>query len=111
MPSPLALGSSHRLFTGQFKFYVFLLPQGMSKKREVRRRRHFISAWITVEGSFVNRECQLIDVSETGAKIILDWGTNLPTRFLLKRIPNSARNTVCNVMWRRGRMLGIKFVR
>ena len=80
-------------------------------KREVRRRRHSIAAWITVEGSFVNRECKLIDVSETGAKLVLDWVTDIPTRFLLKRIPNSADNTVCDVMWRRGRMIGIKFVR
>jgi len=80
-------------------------------KRDVRRSRHSITAWITVEGSFVNRECELLDVSETGAKILLDWATELPTRFLLKRIPNSAANTVCDVMWRRGRMLGIKFVR
>ena len=80
-------------------------------KREIRLRRHSIVAWITVEGSFVNRECELLDVSETGAKILLDWATELPTRFLLKRIPNSAVNTVCDVMWRRGRMLGIKFVR
>ena len=79
-------------------------------KREVRRRRHSITAWITVEGSFINRECQLIDVSETGAKILIDWATELPTRFLLNRIPNSATRTVCDVMWRRGRMLGIKFV-
>jgi len=80
-------------------------------KREVRRRRHSIVAWITVEGSLANRECQLVDVSETGAKIVVDWGTELPTRFLLKRISNSAAHTVCDVMWRRGRILGIKFVR
>jgi len=79
-------------------------------KRAVRRRRQ-IAAWITVEGSFANRECQLIDVSETGAKILIDWATELPTRFSLKRIPNSTESTLCDVMWRRGRMLGIKFVR
>ena len=84
---------------------------GTKLKREVRRRRHSIAAWITVEGSFVNRECQLIDVSETGAKIVLDGATDLPTRFLLNRIPNSADNTACDVMWRRGIILGIKFVR
>jgi hypothetical protein len=83
---------------------------GKILKREVRRRRHSISAWITVEGSFINKECQLIDVSKTGAKILVEWATVLPTRFRLKRIPNSAEGTVCEVVWRRGRMHGIKFV-
>jgi hypothetical protein len=83
---------------------------GKKLKREVRRQRS-ISAWITVKGSFVNRECQLIDVSKTGAKIAVDWATDLPTRFLLNRTPNSADSAVCDVMWRRGRIFGIKFVR
>jgi PilZ domain-containing protein len=83
---------------------------GKILKREVRRRRHSISAWITVEGSFINKECQLIDVSKTGAKILVEWATVLPTRFQLKRIPNSAESTICEVVWRRGRMHGIKFV-
>jgi len=79
-------------------------------KRGVRRKRH-LTAWITVEGSFTNKECKLIDVSKTGAKIVLDWDTDLPTRFLLSRVPNAAAKTICDVAWRRGQIVGIKFVR
>jgi hypothetical protein len=64
-----------------------------------------------VRGSFANKECKLIDVSREGAKMVLDWDTDLPTRFLLNRVPNGAAKTICDVVWRRGQIFGIKFVR
>ena len=78
-------------------------------KRDIRRRRS-VSAWITVEGSFADRECRLIDISTNGAMLMLDWQTEVPNRFMLNRIPNSLP-MACDVVWRRGRTVGVKFVR
>ena len=78
-------------------------------KREVRRRR-YQSAWIKGEG-LAARECRLSDLSQAGAQIIIDAATDLPTRFTVALAPNALQQKSCEVMWRRGRIVGIRFVR
>jgi hypothetical protein len=79
-------------------------------KREVRRRRHQ-SAWIMFDGEATARECRVSDVSQNGAKIIVDVGTEIGTRFGLALVPNHPKRQRCEVVWRRGRTLGIRFMR
>ena len=83
---------------------------GKQIKRDVRRRRK-TSAWITVDGAFAHKECELVDVSESGAKLLLDPTTAVPSSFWLTRVPKAAAKLLCDVIWQRGRTLGIKFVR
>ena len=83
---------------------------GKQINRDVRRRRK-TSAWITVDGSFANKECELVDVSESGAKLLLDPTTAVPLSFWLIRVPKSPAKLLCDVIWQRGRTLGVKFIR
>jgi hypothetical protein len=78
------------------------------KRKVQRRRRSKIAAWITVDGSFADRECEVIDISGDGAKIAIDAETDLPKRFLLRRTPGGPMAD-CDVVWRRGRIVGLKF--
>jgi hypothetical protein len=39
-------------------------------KREARRRRHQW-AWVTVEGNVTVRDCRVLDVSQSGAKVVM----------------------------------------
>jgi hypothetical protein len=73
--------------------------------REVRRTRHF-SAWITVHGR-VHCECTVLDVSQNGAKVITH--EQVPDRFQLAFF-QGGENRVCEVIWRRAKMLGVKFI-
>lgn len=79
-------------------------------KCEVRRRRHRQSAWITVDGEKADRECLVSDVSQGGAKIVIDAATRVEGRFGLALIPNHPKRQQCEVVWRRGKTLGIKFI-
>jgi PilZ domain len=81
----------------------------VKQKREVRRRRHQ-SAWMMIDGETQNRECLVCDVSRGGAKIIVDIAAEVGSRFGLALVPNHPKHQRCEVMWRRGRTLGIKFV-
>jgi hypothetical protein len=80
------------------------------KKREARKSLQQ-SGWITLEGGFAARPCVVQDMSSTGAKITIDDPNVLPgkLRLALSRDARTGRN--CEVVWRRGRSVGIRFVR
>jgi len=80
------------------------------RKREPRRSRQQL-AWIVFEDDFVNHECQVLDVSLNGAKIVTDIDAGIGSRFKLSAVPNALMRQQCEVVWRRGRTVGIKFVR
>jgi hypothetical protein len=61
------------------------------------------SAWITLNG-----EITIMDISKRGAKIVPDGLSAIPDCFDL--VLGDQKRKACEVVWRRGRMLGIKFV-
>ena len=77
-------------------------------EREVRRVR-YLSAWLIVKGQ-ADRECHILDVSSHGAKIAVQMPSEVPARFELAIFRNDEKRRVCKVVWRRGKMLGVKFV-
>ncbi len=80
------------------------------KNREARKSLHQ-PGWITLDGGFGARPCVVQDISTTGAKLTIDDPNVLPAKLRLgfSRDARSGRN--CEVVWRRGKSLGIKFVR
>lgn len=75
-------------------------------EREVRRARH-LSAWIEVQGR-ASTECRILDVSRNGAKIAVAIPSAVPDRFELAFF-QGAQARRCEVVWRHGKVLGIKF--
>ena len=82
----------------------------VTKKREVRKSLHQ-PGWITLEGGFAARPCVVQDMSATGAKITIDDPNVLPARLRLAFVRDARTGRPCEVVWRRGKSLGIKFVR
>jgi len=82
----------------------------ITKKREARRSLRQ-PGWISFEGGFAARQCVVEDLSGTGAQVTLDDPNTLPTklRLALTRDARTGRN--CEVVWRRGKSVGVKFVR
>jgi hypothetical protein len=76
-------------------------------EREVRRVRH-LSAWIVLAGQ-ADQECQVMDISANGAKVVADIPSLVPSRFELTFMQSNAKRRVCNVIWRRGKMIGVQF--
>ena len=81
-----------------------------TKKREARKSLHQ-PGWITLDGGFAARPCVVQDLSASGAKVTIDDPNTLPAKLKLgfSRDARTGRN--CEVVWRRGRTVGIKFVR
>jgi hypothetical protein len=79
-------------------------------KRETRRQLHKRLAWITVENGVSERECHILDVSSGGARIASDDAMDVRDRFELTLVKDHPKREMCEVIWRRGRTYGIKFV-
>jgi PilZ domain len=75
-------------------------------EREVRRVRH-LSAWITVQSRAIS-ECQVMDISSNGAKIVAAMSSSIPDRFQLA-FSQGDQTRNCEVIWRHGKVLGVKF--
>ena len=81
-----------------------------TNKREARKslRR---PGWITLDGGFAVRPCVVQDISSAGAKITADGASTLPgtLRLAFARDARTGRN--CQVVWRRGNSIGVRFIR
>ena len=75
--------------------------------RPVRRVRH-ASAWIVRPGQ-ADQECQVLDVSAEGAKVIAAIPASIPNRFELALSQGDSKRRLCDVIWRRGKMVGVLF--
>jgi hypothetical protein len=81
-----------------------------TKKRETRKSMHQ-PGWITLEGGFAARTCVVQDLSTSGAKLTVDDQNTLPAKLRLAFSRDARTGRNCEVVWRRGRTVGIKFVR
>lgn len=73
------------------------------------RRQFRYTAQILIDGKSAPRPCKLVDVSETGARIILKQDESLPDRFLLLLSEDGGARRKCRVVWRDARVIGVAF--
>lgn len=82
----------------------------VTKKRDVRRSVQQ-AGWITLEGGFAARQCNVLDLSATGAKIVVDDPSSVTASKIRLAFARDARTgRDCEVVWRRGKTLGIRFI-
>jgi hypothetical protein len=84
----------------------------MAKERNKRESRKSVrqSGWITLDGGFAARPCEVIDLSTTGAKLNLADSFSLGPKLRLAFSRDSRTGRNCEVVWRRGTTVGVKFV-
>ncbi|WP_420130994.1 PilZ domain-containing protein [Rhodopseudomonas sp.] len=84
----------------------------MAKERSKRDQRRSVrqSGWITLDGGFAARPCEVVDLSTTGAKLTIADAISLgpKLRLAFSRDARTGRN--CEVVWREGTTVGVKFV-
>ena len=78
-------------------------------QREPRRQLDKRPTWITVDGITKN-ECLVFDVSPGGAKLMTDAEIDVRDRFALALVPDRPNRQPCEVVWRRGKIYGVKFL-
>ena len=81
-----------------------------AKKREARKSLRQ-PGWITLEGGFAARPCVVEDLSASGAKITVEDNNTLPAKLKLSFSRDTRNGRPCEVVWRRGKTVGVKFVR
>ena len=64
-----------------------------------------------LDGGFAARQCVVKDLSTTGAKVTIDDPNSLPAKLRLAFSRDARTGRRCEVVWRRGKSVGIKFVR
>jgi hypothetical protein len=77
-------------------------------EREVRRVRH-LTARIILAGC-PDQTCHVMDLSLNGAKVLMERPSDVPSRFELAFNHGDRKRRICQVVWRRGKTLGIQFI-
>ena len=68
-------------------------------------------AWITLDGGFAARHCLVQDISDSGAKITMDEdASQLPGVIRMAFARDARTGRSCQVIWRRGKSAGVKFI-
>ena len=98
-----------RLWSGELPTWL-CFRNYRAKKRETRKSLSQ-PGWITLEGGFAARQCVVKDLSTTGAKVTIDDPNSLPAKLRLAFSRDARTGRRCEVVWRRGKSVGIKFVR
>jgi len=81
---------------------------GVNLRRKPRRQFHYRARLLT-SAKGPPRNCLIEDISQSGARIVLEEGQELPKRFvLLLSSPGDARR-VCRLVWQAGLTAGVKF--
>jgi hypothetical protein len=77
-------------------------------RKKPRRQFHY-DARILIDDKRPPLPCALADISETGARIVLQNECELPERFMLLLTPNGEARRLCRMIWRDGLTLGVDF--
>ena len=80
-------------------------------QREPRRQLHKKPAWISVDDGMTKRQCFILDVSPGGARIATDDAMDVGDSFELALVPDHPKREFCEVVWRRAKTYGVKFLR
>jgi hypothetical protein len=79
-------------------------------QREPRREMKKRPAWFTRDDGITRIECVVLDVSPGGAKIMTDAAIDIRDNFVMAVMPERPNRQSCEVVWRRGRTYGVKFL-
>jgi hypothetical protein len=79
-------------------------------QREERRQLHNRLAWISADNGVTVYECKVLDLSSGGARIATNDVMDVRDRFELTLVKGHHKRELCEVVWRRGRTYGVKFL-
>ena len=77
--------------------------------RKKPRRQFSYRARILASESGPASNCAIADISQTGARIVLERDEDLPKKFILLLSDRGDARRVCRLVWRHGLTLGVEF--
>ena len=78
--------------------------------RKDKREDVGTKAWIRLDEGFSVRACRLVDLSNSGVRILVDAPHDVADRFSLLLTRGAAPGRRCRVKWRNGSEIGAEFV-
>jgi hypothetical protein len=66
------------------------------------------AAWIRLAGGFAARQCEVLDISNTGARIAVPSQQSVPNLLSLA-LQRGGQGRLARVKWRRGAEIGLEF--
>jgi PilZ domain len=78
--------------------------------RRYRRQLLRYGASILVDQRGTTRPCSISDISESGARLLLEHDAELPEKFILLLTPKGDARRICRLVWRDGNVLGVSFL-
>ena len=79
-----------------------------AERRNAPRRRVLKNALIVFNNGHCTMKCQILDMSDTGAKLIPADIFLCPSEFMLK--PQLGEPRPCEVVWRKGTKIGVRYI-
>ena len=79
-------------------------------QREPLRQMHGRTASLVRDDDAARYECRVHDVAPGGARIATDANMDVGERFSLALVASHDRRQRCEVVWRRDKTFGIKFL-
>jgi hypothetical protein len=79
------------------------------RRRAARQDMQWKGLMLDTAGAIVGR-CMMVNVSATGAKLILPEPTAVPDSFVLILAKNGDVRRFCDVTWRAEHSIGVRFV-
>ncbi len=83
----------------------------LARKPKTRSTRKSVQhpGWLIFEGSFAARPCTILDMSDSGARIEVSDAGAVPPKLRLAFSRDVRTGRPCEVVWQRGRTIGVKF--
>ena len=85
-------------------------PVSGGEKRRVPRKDASLKGLIHNDQGSIIAPCFMMDVSASGAKLIIEAGINIPDYFVLALARNAGVRRNCEVVWRATESIGVCFV-
>ncbi len=81
-------------------------------KRENRKTRHQVQqhAWMTLDGGFAKKNCTVLDISTTGARIRVDGAGAISGKLDIAFTGDVRKTRACRLVWREGSTIGVEFL-
>jgi hypothetical protein len=84
--------------------------RGRAELRKKPRRQFQYTARIIADAAAPPRPCAISDISDTGARIVLNSEADVPEQFVLLLTKEGRARRKCRVVWRSGAMVGVAFM-
>ena len=85
-----------------------IVGRKLREQRKSTRQNVGASAWIRPDGGFAKRPCRLLDISESGIRIAISQGQEVPSVFNFAMTSDSLGRRA-RIKWRNGTQLGAEF--